>query len=116
MGSKEESPIISPEDLSLRNENGCDRRVRPHPPPRRSGGPPGCLHPGGPAPIFSRSYPRSHVLPTTQMGTPRSTRQPSIRLQMLATGCAPLRTTPLMCDFAPIIYLTDSRERPCALA
>src|SRR5262249_13772672 len=24
----------------------CDRRVRPHPPPRRSGGPPGCLHHG----------------------------------------------------------------------
>src|SRR5262245_22227773 len=45
-GSKEESRIISPEDLSLRNENGCDRRVRPHPPPRRSGDPPGCPHPG----------------------------------------------------------------------
>jgi hypothetical protein len=28
---------------------------------------------------------------------------------------APLRTTPLMCDFAPIIFSTDSRERPCAL-
>ena len=38
--------------INPRNENGCDRRVRPHPPPRRSGGPPGCLHPGGPAPIF----------------------------------------------------------------
>src|SRR5262249_60294997 len=31
--------------LSPRNQNGCDRRVRPHPPPRRSGGPPGWLHP-----------------------------------------------------------------------
>ena len=49
-----------------RNENGCDRRVRPHPPPRRSGGPPGCLHPGGPAPIFSTMAARSHVLPPTQ--------------------------------------------------
>jgi hypothetical protein len=52
-GSKEESRIISPEDLSLRNENGCDRRVRPHPPPRRSGGAPRSPHTGGPAPIFA---------------------------------------------------------------
>ena len=53
-GSEEASRSILPEDLIPRNENGCDRRVRPHPPPRRSGGPPGCLHPGGPAPRKTR--------------------------------------------------------------
>src|SRR6516162_10324761 len=47
-------PHHPPEDSSPRNENGCDRRVRPHPPPRRSGGPPGCPHPGGLAPVFFR--------------------------------------------------------------
>src|SRR5262249_31474531 len=53
MGSKEESRIIPPENLVSGTKNGCDRRVRPYPPPRRSGGPPGCPHPGGPAPIFA---------------------------------------------------------------
>src|SRR5262249_58204543 len=54
-----------PEDSSPRNENGCDRRVRPHPPPRRSGGPPRWLHPGGPAPIFAALPPPHRVLLTT---------------------------------------------------
>src|SRR5262249_47857967 len=64
-----------PEDSSPRN--GCDRRVRPHPPPRRSGGPPGCLHPGGPAPIFATMPPHPRVLLTTQrQKTPRSRPHP----------------------------------------
>src|SRR5215831_6450608 len=52
-GIKRGKPHHLTGELSLRNENGCDRRVRPHPPPRRSGGPPGCPHPGGSAPIFA---------------------------------------------------------------
>jgi hypothetical protein len=44
-GIRRGKPQHSAGGFNPRNENGCDRRVRPHPPPRRSGGPPGCLHP-----------------------------------------------------------------------
>jgi hypothetical protein len=103
-GIRRGKPQHSAGGFNPRNENGCDRRVRPHPPPRRSGGPPGCLHPGGPAPIFSTMAARSHVLPPTQRRAHHDRRvshRSACRCQR--RGAAPLRTTPLMCDFAPII-------------
>ena len=103
-GIRRGKPQHSAGGFNPRNENGCDRRVRPHPPPRRSGGPPGCLHPGGPASIFSTMAARSHVLPTTQTST-------------LATGGRALAD-----HAADVRFCTDhfirpiARERPCALA
>ena len=70
-GIKRGKPQHSAGGFNPRNENGCDRRVRPHPPPRRSGGPPGCLHPGGPA-IFIEEFP---------LFGSRPTRRPTSRFQ-----------------------------------
>src|SRR5262249_8847356 len=74
----------------------------PHPPPRRSGGPPGFPHPGRAAPIFSPQPTRTPTCCCRRRREGGARSRPSLLTPQASDRRAPLRAPPRQCDLAPM--------------